>query len=1243
MAKKILLGALIFVILTSSFYIMLPEQVKIIFEDTRTVFKVYTGSKYETSAVEYVRVFDGSKKMLADSRANTYLIYEGIDPMTNTIVNFTNVTKTAYMKRDGVRVEQLYHFNGMTEDKAMVPVSERICFYNGSGKIFEWLIKDITYTGVTKDIISPFAFGMNMEVEFQDGYYRAKVYNNLVAPDKIIVRYRIPDDDECYDVRLFDPCTTLSDNTPVTLVTDTVLCEGQDVQINQSAIQISANLNLNCNGSIIRGNKTSNRHGISATTSLHDINITNCIIEDKDFGFRFAFANQVTVENSRTNRTSTSVYLAFCNNATVRNSTFEHNSGSAILLWGNHSTFDQLRFFNYTNYGIFFDDYMSHNSTITNSVFEGIQGLTFSAIGNSYPESHWNTTIENNTFSDTNKSIFSSNSNWYIRNNRALQVQRFLAFSGDTTDFIIENNYIDIAINKTYKPQGSHQTRHQYINNTWKSWAGEIGQSSTGGRFAGLNNTVFERNTWTNAAILLKIDGQGLDGVNVTFHNNSFNNGDIGVRIDSVKGYIFTNNTFVNNTHPQDVYEVGLLVVNSSNITIENNKFYETSFAIACRGCSNSTIINNTFDLVSLADAPNYDFCDGNEPRSPILIQYTFKSYTPGWCGYENYNNVSCRRQFKTSNIRVLDNTFDADTQVFMKAVGVENLTHDMDDYPYYFWKMNPLNTWSDSFYMWINNDFDTLTNFNCSWYSGINRTSYRNHRYETPWMAYGSSSNVGKGYNYPFNNDVWYTVSKNNITIELVADNPYNMTWNSSLNEVNYTILVGQSPMQNERDTCTLPEDGVLYTDERINACDGNYYFDDIISFNRNGGTYWDMRGGTYNGDGVTHGFQLNNRDVGVITNGTLVNYDRAIWLNSKDRFNISNMVIKNSIIGIRMSDVQNSTITNITIFDMDEKGINLALGSKENVLSNLRIHSVGQQAIDVETLSYSNNITGVFANTTGQGYQSINLNNVSSCFVMNSIVNNSGWNSFDVSGENNTIFNVTGINPVHYNFDMCDDDFIAVRTTAYNMTLIGAGIYLCSGNNNLIFNSSVNNTINVSIGYGIALEGNNTDTFNNNYTSIQIFNATKTCVLNSVDSTRFVNITMDTCNNSDYRIESWFEDRRQISSATIIDTVYINGVSTFDLRFGVEINVNDSSSLLHNISLPNADKFKFRYSGKKDLQIINNTVSFVGTARNTSTTFNLDCPTYLKIKNDLFFDSYNFNAPCNVYIESGGKLHTE
>ena len=192
---KIWLGiALLLVVLTSSFYIMMPENVRIDFSKTRTKFSVWENEKFVLAGYEYTRLFDGSKLMRAKSRTLVYDLKDGT----------TEVLRTANFK-DGIIATDKYVFDNNVTEVEQVPVSHDICVINGSGKIFEYLIQNILYEGVTKDIVSPFSFGHRMKVDFMDGYYRARVYQNKVAADKLIVRYRVTSDDQCFSVRLFDP------------------------------------------------------------------------------------------------------------------------------------------------------------------------------------------------------------------------------------------------------------------------------------------------------------------------------------------------------------------------------------------------------------------------------------------------------------------------------------------------------------------------------------------------------------------------------------------------------------------------------------------------------------------------------------------------------------------------------------------------------------------------------------------------------------------------------------------------------------------------------------------------------------------------------------------------------------------------------------------------------------------------------------------------------------------------------
>ncbi len=197
MKVKIWLGtALALVILTASFYILMPEKVRIDFTKTRTIFSVYNilTEKFDTEGIEYVRIFDGTTLMRAKSRIINYTLLDG-----RTIAN-----RTSFFK-DNILIEEIYKFDNDVTDVENVPISHNICFTNAKNKIFEYMIDRITYDGETEDITSPFSFGKNMKLTFQDDYYRAKVYNYKYASDKIKIRYRVTDDYQCFDVRMFDP------------------------------------------------------------------------------------------------------------------------------------------------------------------------------------------------------------------------------------------------------------------------------------------------------------------------------------------------------------------------------------------------------------------------------------------------------------------------------------------------------------------------------------------------------------------------------------------------------------------------------------------------------------------------------------------------------------------------------------------------------------------------------------------------------------------------------------------------------------------------------------------------------------------------------------------------------------------------------------------------------------------------------------------------------------------------------
>jgi len=233
---KTVLGLfLIVVILSSSIYFLMPDTVRIDIEKTRTKYSVYEDNSFILAATEYVNLFDGTKKMRAKSRELT----------------FWNDSSMAYVQRrsewkEGIVTIQTYTFDKDADEVQDFPKENKFECINCMGKIVHYEVRDILYNGDTKVIDSPFEFGHNMKMEWQDGAYYSKVFQQKVASDKIIVKYKPSDDFETYYVRLYDPEVTQFN---VSLSQENLTFTGDQnftryLDISSAAVVSSAYLNL---------------------------------------------------------------------------------------------------------------------------------------------------------------------------------------------------------------------------------------------------------------------------------------------------------------------------------------------------------------------------------------------------------------------------------------------------------------------------------------------------------------------------------------------------------------------------------------------------------------------------------------------------------------------------------------------------------------------------------------------------------------------------------------------------------------------------------------------------------------------------------------------------------------------------------------------------------------------------------------------------------------------------------------
>lgn len=208
MAKKEVIGGLLLVLLTASMYVILSSAgLRIDVEETKTEFKQYINDSWVLTSTERVWLMDGSTKMRA---------VNGREVIKNVVGDDLVITRNSGWK-DNISIEHNYNFKGSEESKELFPIKETITVLNGVGKILVYEIRDFQYEGDTSPISSPFSYGTNMRLEWEGAYY-AKVFDQI-SGDKIIVKFRVTEDNQTFSIRMFDPVTLTLEANPVELGT----------------------------------------------------------------------------------------------------------------------------------------------------------------------------------------------------------------------------------------------------------------------------------------------------------------------------------------------------------------------------------------------------------------------------------------------------------------------------------------------------------------------------------------------------------------------------------------------------------------------------------------------------------------------------------------------------------------------------------------------------------------------------------------------------------------------------------------------------------------------------------------------------------------------------------------------------------------------------------------------------------------------------------------------------------------
>lgn len=147
------------------------------------------------AADEYIKIIDGTKIMRAKSREQLNWSDE----------NYWYYQNIAYYK-ENITTYETFKFRIDESNIESTPLKRSFECHQCMNKFVQFEIRDILYEGETKKITSPFSFGHNMNIEWEENedFSWAKVYQQK-SSDKIIVKFKANEEFEQYNVRLYDP------------------------------------------------------------------------------------------------------------------------------------------------------------------------------------------------------------------------------------------------------------------------------------------------------------------------------------------------------------------------------------------------------------------------------------------------------------------------------------------------------------------------------------------------------------------------------------------------------------------------------------------------------------------------------------------------------------------------------------------------------------------------------------------------------------------------------------------------------------------------------------------------------------------------------------------------------------------------------------------------------------------------------------------------------------------------------
>lgn len=260
-----IIGSLLIITSLLWVYISFDGKARLRIDDDKSVFYV-NDSGWKISGLQEDRLFLGNKIIDRVTKSiNRYNYTEGnlrVEKRETTYENNEKIIHTWKLDPYASNIEDF-------------PIDEKICIYNATGKYYRYSLKKLKEAGPKRKVTSTSEeFGYNMKVDFPLGYSWAWI-GWPYGKDSFAVQYKIKNDDECFDIRLFDPPSSDTE-----LIVDLLAYWTFDTITTSEFGGVTANLTTG--GSIIDGNTCKNDgcvqldgvSGLINLTKATDIGIT---------------------------------------------------------------------------------------------------------------------------------------------------------------------------------------------------------------------------------------------------------------------------------------------------------------------------------------------------------------------------------------------------------------------------------------------------------------------------------------------------------------------------------------------------------------------------------------------------------------------------------------------------------------------------------------------------------------------------------------------------------------------------------------------------------------------------------------------------------------------------------------------------------------------------------------------------------------------------------------------------------